>query len=86
MARMDNYEKAEANMAHALKAAQAALAVLQKAEPLGKTARVLNPMNRLREGLKEACSSLQFCLDEYGKILEGALVEQDRTSVTRNEK
>ena len=32
-------------MTNALKAAQAALAVFQKAEPLGKTARVLNPMN-----------------------------------------
>jgi hypothetical protein len=36
-------------------------------------------MNQLREGLKEACSSLQGCLDEYGTLLEGALVEQDRT-------
>lgn len=79
MARMENYEQAEADMTNALKAAQAALAVFQKAEPLGKTARVLNPMNRLRGGLEEACGTLQFCLDEYGKILEGALVEQNRT-------
>ncbi len=79
MARMENYEQVEANLTNALKAAQAALALFQKAEPFGKTARVLNPMNRLREGLTEACGTLQFCLDEYGKILEGALVEQGRT-------
>jgi hypothetical protein len=40
MARMDNQEQVEANMANALKAVQPALAVLQK---VGKTARVLQP-------------------------------------------
>lgn len=77
MARMDNYEQAEAKMAAALNAAQAALVLINKAEPLG-TARVLSPASRLREGLKEACSSLHGCIDEYGMLLEAALAEQER--------
>lgn len=78
MARMDNFEQAEAKMAAALNAAQAALVLINKAEPLGTTARVLSPASRLREGLKEACSSLHGCIDEYGMLLEAALAEQER--------
>lgn len=80
MARMDKYEQVEASIASALKSTQAAQATLAKAEPLGRTAQVLNPLNRLGGALAEAVSALQGALDEYGRLLEGALNEADRAS------
>lgn len=86
MARMDKYEQVEANIASALKSTQAAQEALAKAEPLGRTAQVLNPRNRLGVALADAASALQDALDEYGRVLEGALKEQDRATGSKSEK
>lgn len=80
MARMDKYDAVESYIASALKAVESALVALDTAEPLGKTARVLNPRRRLVDELADARGKLQGCLDEYGILLEAALVEQERSA------
>ncbi len=81
--RMDKYDAAIADIISAKSAVERALKRLQSAEPLGKTARVLNPRRRLLEVLPEIQSDLWKCEEEYSAMLEGALIEGDRASGTR---
>lgn len=79
MARIDDHEAAIADIGIALQRAQSALKTLRAAEPLGKTARVLNPRARLLETLGEAVHALAGCEDEYSKMLEASVIEAERT-------
>jgi hypothetical protein len=83
MARMDAYEAAIADVAIAIKKAESALKRFNSAEPLGKTARVLNPRQRLLDALAEGCSALKGCEEEYGKMLEAAAIEGSKGTGTK---
>lgn len=80
MARMDEYEAAIADIISAKAKADSALKRLSRAEPLGKTARVLNPRRQLLDMLPEVIAELSKCEDAYADMLNGAVVEGDRKS------
>lgn len=80
MARMDKYEAAIADIISAKTKAESALKRLTSAEPLGKTARVLNPRRQLLEILPDFIAELQKCEDAYTSMLDGAVIESDRNS------
>jgi hypothetical protein len=77
MSRTDDHEKASADIEVALFNAKSALKTLNAAQPLGKSARVLNPRARLLTALGEAITALDGCTDEYSKMLEAAVIEAE---------
>lgn len=83
MSEFDKRDRVAASIERALKATAEAQAALEAAEPFGKTARVLNPLNRLGQGLAEAQEALQGCRDEYRTLLEA--VGTTRVALNRKE-
>lgn len=75
---MDGQEKlahVAACLDRALAAAEEARKAFQEAGKIGRTARVLNPHNRLGMGLNDACAELQGSRDELATLVEAMRIE-----------
>lgn len=80
MVRVDSYEAAISDIYKAKALVESALKRLTVAEPLGKTARVLNPRRQLLDMLPNISTELSKCEDAYASMLDGAIIEGDRES------
>lgn len=79
MASMPSYEAAIADIYTAKAKIEIALEIISNAQPLGTTARVLNPRHQLLAMLPAILGALSKCEDAIAAMLEDAHIGSDRS-------